>query len=63
MFRFLGSSLSVLYHNLSAGKYVLRVVGIDVTGERVEIRRDFQIGNLNHRSLHSSLEYKCIGIL
>ena len=59
MFLFLGSSLSVLYPNLNAGKYVLRVVGIAVTGERAVIRREFQIGNhicINqHSTVHCQL--------
>ena len=51
MFHLLGSSLSVLYPNLNAGKYVLRVVGIAVTGERDVLRREFQIGNLMQHSI------------
>ena len=57
MFHFLGSSLSVLYPNLNAGKYVLRVVGIAVTGEKAVIRREFQIGNQIRINQHSDPQF------
>ena len=45
-FHFLGSSLSITYPNLNSGKYVLRIVGRAVTGERAVLRTEFLIGNL-----------------
>jgi len=45
-FHFSGSSLSITYPNLNSGKYVLRVVGRAVTGERAVMRTGFLIGNL-----------------
>ena len=52
-FPFLGSSLNIVYPNLNAGKYVLRVVGNAVTGGRAVIRREFQIGN------NTTMQYNC----
>ena len=52
---FLGSSMSIVYPNLNAGKYVLRVVGNAATGETAEIRRQFRIGNSYHSNYHSKI--------
>ena len=57
MFHCLGSSLSVLYPNLNAGKYVLQVVGIAFTGEKAVIRREFQIGNQIRMNQHSDPQF------
>jgi len=47
--------MSIMYPNLNAGKYVLRVVGNAATGETAEIRRQFRIGNSYHSNYHSKI--------
>ena len=71
LFHFLGSSLNIIYPNLNAGKYALRVVGKAVTGERAKIRRVFLIGNITtnnyHHPLVASIDYgpldQCVDFL